>query len=430
MEDASQNILVLGGIGSGKTTRVMHSLLFQLLEKGCGGLIFDIKGDFFKATVKLTNDAKRDDVIVFGPGHEKMNLLSGLRPEMAASFLKSAFLLGSGSRPDSFWIDTATELCRNALGVLSFVPHHFSLDGLYTYLFDENQRDEIDARVREKLPGLDERQTRLLRAYLNYHESVFSHFDEKVISGVNATVSLVLSPFNHPDLIDAFCTEPPPKDGYDPFQLEDILMPFVIFVDLPLAVWGLGAKVVYTFIKLRFFNIMQRRHSQTEYDYEDPIFFMCDEYQEIISANKDGLSDLNFWDKSRSSKTIGIISTQSVSSIYASINNRDLSNAILQNFRQKICFRTEDQATIEMFHRLLGRVEVERIGFSHGQSTPKSLFSSSSPSENRSENKIIVEKAVLDPQLIRNLHQGQALALLSINGKSHDDIINTTPIYI
>jgi hypothetical protein len=33
-----------------------------------------------------------------------------------------------------------------------------------------------------------------------------------------------------------------------------------------------------------------------------PGFFMCDEFQEIISANREGISDMNFWDKSRSSK--------------------------------------------------------------------------------------------------------------------------------
>lgn len=51
---------------------------------------------------------------------------------------------------------------------------------------------------------------------------------------------------------------------------------------------------------------------------------------------KEGLSDLNFWDKSRSSKTVGIISAQSVSSFYAAIGSWDVANTILQNFRQKL----------------------------------------------------------------------------------------------
>ena len=45
LPDAAQNILVLGGIGSGKTTRAMNPLLLQLLDQDAGGLIFNIKGN-------------------------------------------------------------------------------------------------------------------------------------------------------------------------------------------------------------------------------------------------------------------------------------------------------------------------------------------------------------------------------------------------
>jgi hypothetical protein len=114
-----------------------------------------------------------------------------------------------------------------------------------------------------------------------------------VKSGVNATVAQVLSPFNHPDLVDAFCT-----DSEAAPRMEGVLDGQVFLIDLPLAIWGLGGKVAYNFIKLRFFNVMQRRNTESSWDKERPVFFMCDEFQEIVSANKDGLSDLNFWDKS------------------------------------------------------------------------------------------------------------------------------------
>ncbi|MDD1475296.1 hypothetical protein MEO41_29125, partial [Dolichospermum sp. ST_sed4] len=65
---------------------------------------------------------------------------------------------------------------------------------------------------------------------------------------------------------------------------------------------------------------MQNRN-QLQVNQESPVFFMCDEFQEIVSANREGLSDLNFWDKSRSSKTIGINSSQSIASFYASLGN-------------------------------------------------------------------------------------------------------------
>lgn len=396
-----------------------------------------------------------------------MNLLQGLSPEIAASFLKSAFLLGSGSRPDSFWIDTATELSRNTLGLLSFTNSHYTLQGLYSYLFDPEAKEIIDAELNEVLATgtkseseenqenqnkdqetkneKNEKNQRLLKTYLRYHDLVFAAFDDKVKSGVNATIAQVLSPFNHPDLIDAFCqpaekTEKIEKaektktmDGVEDEEstMESVLDGRVFLVDMPLARWGLGAKVAYTFIKLKFFNLMQSRNTREDLNQDKPVFFMCDEYQELISASKDGLSDLNFWDKSRSSKTIGIISAQSISSFYASLGDKDLAHAILQNFRQKICFRTEDQATLSMMDALAGKARIQRKTRSHtdgdsrrGWTEPMSTHQSGSESVTEAR------ESVLDATLFRNLTPNQAVAILSINGRSMDDVLDLFALFV
>lgn len=425
LEDAAQNILVLGGIGSGKTTRAMHPLLLQLLDQECGGLIFDVKGDFQTAVLTFAEQTQRP-VTLIGPGFEKMNLLAGLSPEMAASFLKSAFLLSGKGHGEAFWIDTATELCRNTLGLLSFVPNAYSLQGLYGYLFDVEERLAVDETLDALLPTLDAKALRLLKSYGHYHEKIFDKFDEKVKAGVNATIAQVLSPFNHPELVEAFCSS-----GENHVPMEAVLNGAVYLVSLPLSVWGLGGKVVYSLIKLRFYNVMQQRATRSAWNQERPVFFMCDEFQEIVSANKDGLSDLNFWDKSRSSKTIGIISAQAVSSFYAAIGDRDIAHALLQNFRQKICFRTEDTTTLTYFNNLADKVEVIRKSHSHTtgkQNQPDKIFSSKSISD--TENTTLVEKSVLSPQLFRNLQPDQAIALLSIQGHSMDDVMGMMPVFV
>ena len=46
-------MLVLGGIGSGKTTRAVNPLLLQLLDQDCGGLIFNVKGNFGQTVDEL-----------------------------------------------------------------------------------------------------------------------------------------------------------------------------------------------------------------------------------------------------------------------------------------------------------------------------------------------------------------------------------------
>lgn len=425
-EEACQNILILGAIGSGKTTRAMHPLLLQLLDQQAGGLIFDIKGDFHQAVNHFANRLSRT-VTTIGVGFRPINLLAGLTPEMAASFLKSVFVLTGGHRGDSFWVDTATELCRNTLGLLMFIPEHYSLQGLYHYLFDAKKRIELDAAISVNSESLNEQQQRLLATYQRYHEHIFDPFDEKVKASVMATVAQVLAPFDHPDLVDAFCSA-----SSDAAPVEAVLDGQIYLVELPLARWGLGGKVVYTLLKLRFFNVMQQRTLHSAWNQERPVFFMCDEYQEIVSANKDGLSDLNFWDKSRSSKTIGIISAQAISSFYAAIGDRDVADALLQNFRQKICFRTEDNNTLQYFDRLVDKVEVKKVSYSDTSGTTSKGFLGHDTSKNSSSTTNISfhDKSVLDAQVFRNMEGHHAVALLSKDGRSLDDIISMLAVYL
>ncbi|MDA8389896.1 MAG: type IV secretion system DNA-binding domain-containing protein, partial [Gammaproteobacteria bacterium] len=239
--DLSQNLLVLGGIGSGKTTSVIQPVLLQAFAQHAGGLVFDIKGDFGQAVHALARRTGRT-LTTIGPGRRALNLLRGLTPETAASFLRSALLL-AGAPGDPFWVETAIELCRNALGVLSFAPEHYHLAGLYQYLFHDEIRARIDAQLHAEMAGLSPQALRLLRSYQAYHEGVFTRFDSKVAAGVLASCAQVLTPFTNPHLVDAFC---PPNDA---ISIDGLGQGEVVLVDLPLSVWGTGAKVIYTFCR-------------------------------------------------------------------------------------------------------------------------------------------------------------------------------------
>lgn len=401
--DASKNILVLGGIGSGKTSSIMQPLLLQLLHQNCGGLIFDIKGDVKNTTITFAKNTNRH-IRVLGPFQSKFNLLATLPPEVAASFLKSALLLSNGTSLDRFWVDTATELSRNVLGLLSFIPKYYTIIDLYQYIFDRSAHSFLEKKLSSVKESLSPEQKRLFNSYHQYKSSIFDSFDEKVQSGVKATLAQAISPFNHPDLADAFCYD-------DELKIEEILKGGVFLIDMPIALWGLAAKVVYTFIKLRFFNLMQKHHDAKNRDL--PTFFMCDEFQEIVSCNQDGLSDLNFWDKSRSSQTIGIISAQSVASIFAATPNRDYAYALLQNFRNKICLTSEDPLTIDYISQLTGHAKTKKKTVSSNHETI---------AETRD--------AVLEAQVFRSLSPNSALALLTINNSSNDDLLNLFPIFL
>ena len=302
------------------------------------------------------------------------------------------------------------------------MPRYYNLNALYHYLFDPHSQESILASLEEENTALSEDKAKLLRSYQYYCEHVFKQFDEKVKAGVLATISQVLSSFNHPELITAFCSS-------DTQSMESVLEGTIFLVDLPLAEWGLSAKVICTLLKLRFYNVMQRRLTTPAWNQDNPVFFICDEFQEIVSANKDGLSDLNFWDKSRSSKTIWIISAQSISSFYAAIGDRDVAHALLQNFRQKLCFRTEDDWTIQYCNRLLGQVEVQQKTVSKTKGQSSSGFNHTSQ-ESDGFNISKQQRHVLDAQVFRNLSPDEVIALLSFHGYAVDDVLTVEPIFL
>jgi hypothetical protein len=427
-DDAAKNIAIYGGIGSGKTTRAINRYAGQSLRQNCGMLAFDVKGDYYKTLETLALAARRT-MTTIGVGARPMNLLEGLTPEVAASFLKSALILAAGSG-DKFWIETATELSRNVLGVLSFFPEHYSLNGLYRWLFDPDWHEEMVEAVERRVGQLNDHymkdELRRLKAYFDYETTIFNKFDDKVKSNVLAQASEILSPFAQPELVDAFCTQSP-----DCVQMEALLDGAVFLVNLPLAEFGLGAKTAYTFVKLRFFNLMQGRRRRPEWNQDRTIVFLCDEYQEIVSCSKTGLSDLNFWDKSRSSGCVGIISAQGVSSFYAAIGEHDLANALLQNFRQTICFRTEDDATVNRMTRLLGQIEVERESESQqtSRSTNSGLNGRASRSSSRSASVSRTLQNVINPQIFRLLEPDEAIATLTIRGAAFDDVVKMPAVF-
>jgi len=259
--------------------------------------------------------------------------------------------------------------------------------------------------------------------YLRYEGRIFKKFDEKIKSGVMATCAQVLSPFSHPTLQAAFCSP-----DANALSWSHVMDRELFLVDLPLATWGLGGKVVYTFLKLSFFNVMQQRALHPEWNQDNFVIFMCDEYQDIISASPDGLSDLNFWDKSRSSRTLGIISAQSVTSFHAVLGSRELTFAILQNFRHKLCFRVEDEMTQHWFQTLLGQTDIVQESYSFNENTPNKLgeFGSTTSGTQRS----LQRRSVIDGQFFRQLEPNECLALLNLGNWACDDVLITQPLYV
>lgn len=431
-EDCSKNIIAFGGTGGGKTSRTINPLLLQVFSQNASALIFDIKTDFHKEVDALTSRTNRQYKIV-GDGGMTLNLFRGCTPELASSYLKSCFLAqGQGFGDSAFWVDSATELCRHCLTLLMLLrPESYSIAGLYDIVFDENDRNNLLIKGAENIDQMSDREQRFFTQSQRFFVTIWNEHEDKLKKNILGTVNAVLSPFAHPNLVDAFSAGSTQGEAD---MTELVNERSVFLVNLPMTKYGKeGARFAYLIIKLRFMNMMRERKNQSGWNQIRPVAFICDEYQAII----DSISDTDFWDKSRSTKTIGIVSMQGVSSLIHALNgNEKTANTILQNFRQRIFYRTEDEATLRHIKGVLGQVDVELT--SHSQSSSQSdSFSqnarqgrSRSFSENDSTSESIQKNDLFGANDMRNLSADFCLFIGNIGDSAADDVLRVDPLYV
>lgn len=434
-EDASKNIIIFGGTGGGKTSRSINPLLRQLFMQNAGALIFDIKTDFYKEVGALTNMAGRSFKVV-GDGGMTLNLFRGCTPELAASYLKSCFLVqGQGTGDGAFWVDSSVEMARHCLNLLNLLrPHQYSIAGLYDIVFDNEARNALVLEGTEKLSEMSDRDQRLFNQSSRFFVNVWNEHDEKLRKNILGTMNAVLSPFAHPDMVDAFSTG---SEQGEADMTELVNDGAVFLVNLPMTKYGReGARFAYLLVKLRFMNMMRERRTRQDWNQDRPVAFVCDEYQAIV----DPISDTDFWDKSRSTRTIGIVSMQGVASlVHALGNNRSVAEAILQNFRQRIIFRTEDEATLRHIRDVLGQVDVHvtSTGTSesesesyNGQMTAFGPQVSRSYSESESSNTSIQRQDVFGSNDMRSLSADYCLFVGNVGDRAVDEVLAVKPLYV
>ncbi|EKI7205804.1 type IV secretory system conjugative DNA transfer family protein [Salmonella enterica] len=434
-EDASKNIIIFGGTGGGKTSRSINPLLRQLFMQNAGALIFDIKTDFVNEVSALTNMAGRSFKIV-GDGGMTLNLFRGCSPELAASYLKSCFLVqGQGTGDGAFWVDSSVEMARHCLNVLNLLrPHQYSIAGLYDIVFDNAARDALVAEGAEKLAEMSDRDQRLFIQSQRFFVNVWNEHDEKLRKNILGTMNAVLSPFAHPDMVDAFSIE---SEQGEADMTELVNDGAVFLVNLPMTKYGReGARFAYLLVKLRFMNMMRERRTRKDWNQDRPVAFVCDEYQAIV----DPISDTDFWDKSRSTRTIGIVSMQGVASlVHALGNNRSVAEAILQNFRQRIIFRTEDEATLRHIRDVLGQVDVHVTSTGYSASESETISGagafggkqmSLSASESESENTSIQRQDLFGANDMRSLSADYCLFVGNVGDRAVDEVLTVKPLYV
>ena len=113
-----QNILITGGIGTGKTASAMYPFTKQLIsymhsnsKEKLGFLILDVKGNYYSKVLEFATKYNRvNDVIVIElNGKYTYNPLDkpNLKASILANRLKTILLLFSPNNSESYWLDKA-----------------------------------------------------------------------------------------------------------------------------------------------------------------------------------------------------------------------------------------------------------------------------------------------------------------------------------
>jgi len=99
-EDLTKHLHVIGQTGTGKST-VLENVAAQVMQRGLGMMVIEPKGDLIEAILNLVPRERIADVILLDPSDERpigLNLLAGMNPSLATSYLLGVFdkLYGTG----------------------------------------------------------------------------------------------------------------------------------------------------------------------------------------------------------------------------------------------------------------------------------------------------------------------------------------------
>lgn len=375
-----QNFLVTGTIGSGKTSSALYPFLKQLMEfnsrfpkRKIGMLILDVKGNFYQQVLAFAKQFHLEqDLIVLGlsssvyynPLHKP-----SLKPQVLANRLKNILLLFSENNSESYWLDKAEEILTECIKLCRLYNNN------YVTFLEIHKLVTVPHYYQEKIEvlrnlfiscKLSHAQIYELNSCLNFFQKEFDCLDPRtkgiLVSEITRITNFFVSDF---DVMSMFCA---PLDKLSFISFSEVLQKGkIVVLNMCLSEYASLSKIISAYLKLDFQTevISNLSHSCVKTS-----AFICDEYDKYVNK-----SDAEFFSLSREAKCINIVSTQSYSSLKATLKDDSSVKVLIQNLINKIWFRTDDIFTIEEAQKQLGKEEKERTSKSISESAKLTHFS-------------------------------------------------------
>ena len=375
-----QNFLVTGTIGSGKTSSCMYPFTKQLMEfnfnnpkNKIGMLILDVKGNFYKQVKKYAKqyNLEKDLIVIelnsnihYNPLHKPK-----LKPQVLANRLKNILLLFSENNTESYWLDKAEEILTECIKLSRLYNNNYvTFAELHKLVTVPNYYKEKIEILRNLFISckLSSSQIYELNSSLNFFQKEFENLDSRtkgiLISEITRITNCFVSDY---DVMRTFCSSKK-ELSFTGFS-EVIKKGKIVVLNMNISEYNSLSKIIAAYLKQDFQTEVISNLSKS---YSRPTAFICDEYDKYVTK-----SDGEFFSLSREAKCINIVSTQSYSSLKATLKDDSQLKVLIQNLINKIWFRTDDIFTIEEAQKQLGKEEKQRISKSISESAKQTHFS-------------------------------------------------------
>ncbi len=358
-------IIVFGSTGAGKTTACAYPFLDQLAKYGkespderIGGLILDVKGDFWKEAVHiLERNGRREDAVIIEPGSgyyfnpvHYPHLDTKIIAERLYSVLEN--MNSNDGRQDSFWKDKSINLLANSLSLIRLCIGYATLSDVYEIVSDEGKlKNMLDyaqnlIKLKSKNIGIDLNELKLTVSY--FYGADHAGLDERTKAIIKSESLRVCSDFIKPAFKETFCA-PEQKLNFPGFQ-EVVNSGKIVILNMPESKYGLTGKIIGIMLKLDYFRTVLNRVYKAVVDnsvnVKRPVLFICDEYQNYVTSG-DIESDAEFFARCRQSKAINIVLTQSYSSLKLKLGSEEKLNSLIGNIRSSVWLALSDDYSRE-----------------------------------------------------------------------------------
>ena len=222
-----------------------------------------------------------------------------------------------------------------------------------------------------------------IREAISYEDTRYLQMTPESRRAVQFSVAQLLEPLRDVNIAKTFAKK------QNLISMNTVFDGNVIVLHVPRSKYERAAQAIYTLAKRRFFTAVENRRSDRSLNQSRPVVFGIDEYQLCISE-----SDVSSLGVIRSAGCMVLGTTQGVASLYAVLATHHV-DAALQNFTQKIFFKTDDDATLALLARATK-----------------------------------YNKNGIDPSVLFSMTRDQALCHVTAGDRSIDAVLPMKPMYV